>query len=287
MDAFGFWAVGRRRDCNFLASFPPEMVDVIACVGGGGRSPTPPVRVPAATAPQSVALCEGRGCSSGCRWVGRAGRRSIGPSMLSLTAFVARRSRGVGARQQRRPRCPAAMRAIERTRRYSVVCLAGRANERPAQSDPRIRGSARAGARKESGMSGDGEMVSLSEPLLDCVAAAALLKVRVSWCGMRRGLGICRACGSGGVCALPARCSKTGSRCRPRARRRRRLAAGARGRQARRAPASGAVRRRRCWRAWRRLRRGGEVGVMGSDPGRGRPRGMAVGWIVRRAGRRG
>jgi|GEM_PF-4871317 excisionase family DNA binding protein len=30
-------------------------------------------------------------------------------------------------------------------------------------------------------MSGDGEMVSLSEPLLDCVAAAALLNVRVSW----------------------------------------------------------------------------------------------------------
>jgi excisionase family DNA binding protein len=30
-------------------------------------------------------------------------------------------------------------------------------------------------------MPGDGEMVSLSEPLLDCVAAAALLNVRVSW----------------------------------------------------------------------------------------------------------
>jgi excisionase family DNA binding protein len=30
-------------------------------------------------------------------------------------------------------------------------------------------------------MSGDGEMVSLSEPLLDCVAAAGLLNVRVSW----------------------------------------------------------------------------------------------------------
>jgi excisionase family DNA binding protein len=28
---------------------------------------------------------------------------------------------------------------------------------------------------------GDGEVVSLSEPLLDCVAAAALLNVRVSW----------------------------------------------------------------------------------------------------------
>ncbi len=30
-------------------------------------------------------------------------------------------------------------------------------------------------------MPGDGGMVSLSEPLLDCVAAAALLNVRVSW----------------------------------------------------------------------------------------------------------
>ena len=30
-------------------------------------------------------------------------------------------------------------------------------------------------------MPGDGEVVSLSEPLLDCVAAAALLNVRVSW----------------------------------------------------------------------------------------------------------
>ncbi len=30
-------------------------------------------------------------------------------------------------------------------------------------------------------MPGDSEMVSLSEPLLDCVAAAALLNVRVSW----------------------------------------------------------------------------------------------------------
>jgi excisionase family DNA binding protein len=30
-------------------------------------------------------------------------------------------------------------------------------------------------------MPGDGEVVSLSEPLLDCVAVAGLLNVRVSW----------------------------------------------------------------------------------------------------------
>jgi excisionase family DNA binding protein len=59
--------------------------------------------------------------------------------------------------------------------------MAGRANVRPAQSDPRIGGRLARARGKESGMPGDGEMVSLSEPLLDCVAAAALLNVRVSW----------------------------------------------------------------------------------------------------------
>src|ERR1019366_8232488 len=59
--------------------------------------------------------------------------------------------------------------------------MAGRANVRPAQSDPRIGGRVARARGKESGMPGDGEMVSLSEPLLDCVAAAALLNVRVSW----------------------------------------------------------------------------------------------------------
>lgn len=59
--------------------------------------------------------------------------------------------------------------------------MAGRANERPAQSDPRIGGRVAPARGKESGMPGDGEMVSLSEPLLDCVAAAGLLNVRVSW----------------------------------------------------------------------------------------------------------
>lgn len=39
---------------------------------------------------------------------------------------------------------------------------------------------ARAG-RGASGVQGDGGVVSLEEPLLDCVAAAALLNVRVSW----------------------------------------------------------------------------------------------------------
>ena len=37
-----------------------------------GRSPTPPVQVAAATAPQPAALCEGRGHSSGCREFGYA-----------------------------------------------------------------------------------------------------------------------------------------------------------------------------------------------------------------------
>ena len=59
--------------------------------------------------------------------------------------------------------------------------MARRANVRPAQSDPRIGGRVARARGKESGMPGDGEMVSLSEPLLDCVAAAALLNVRVSW----------------------------------------------------------------------------------------------------------
>ena len=39
---------------------------------------------------------------------------------------------------------------------------------------------ARAG-RGASGVRGDGGVVALDEPLLDCVAAAALLNVRVSW----------------------------------------------------------------------------------------------------------
>ena len=59
--------------------------------------------------------------------------------------------------------------------------MAGRANVRPAQSDPRIGGRLARARVKKSGMAGDGEMVSLSEPLLDCAAAAALLNVRVSW----------------------------------------------------------------------------------------------------------
>src|SRR5271166_3481095 len=59
--------------------------------------------------------------------------------------------------------------------------MAGRANVRPAESDPRIGGRPARARGKESGMPGDGEMVSLSEPLLDCAAAAALLNVRVSW----------------------------------------------------------------------------------------------------------
>jgi len=59
--------------------------------------------------------------------------------------------------------------------------MAGRANVRPAESDPRSGGRVSRARGKESGMPDDGEMVSLSEPLLDCVAAAALLNVRVSW----------------------------------------------------------------------------------------------------------
>jgi excisionase family DNA binding protein len=56
-----------------------------------------------------------------------------------------------------------------------------RLNKTSGRSDPRaadVAARARGGA---PGVPADGAAVSLDEPLLDCVAAAALLNVRVSW----------------------------------------------------------------------------------------------------------
>ncbi len=107
--------------CRDSALFSGSQVRPVTSQGGG-RSPTPPVHVTAATAPQSVASCEGRGYSSGCR-KGRACRLAIHrPSVLVVEGVG-----GSGAcavlrpGQQRLLRCPAAMGAIERTRRDSVV----------------------------------------------------------------------------------------------------------------------------------------------------------------------
>src|ERR1700689_3564009 len=50
---------------------------------------------------------------------------------------------------------------------------------------------------------GGGEVVSLDEPLLDCVAAAALLNVRVSWVRDAARLGHLPCVGCGALSALP------------------------------------------------------------------------------------
>jgi excisionase family DNA binding protein len=56
-----------------------------------------------------------------------------------------------------------------------------RMNKTPGPADPHMRDQTARPGRGSSHVLVDGAAVSLDEPLLDCVAAAALLNVRVSW----------------------------------------------------------------------------------------------------------
>jgi len=142
----------------------------------------------------------------------------------------------------------------------------GAASRFPA-SEQEGRQMARLNKTSGQARAGGGEVVSLDEPLLDCVAAAALLNVRVSWVRDAARLG-----------HLP--CVRVGRHLRFTRVMLEDWLVVQLARRVRTRARSGAAPRRHCWRAWRRGRMAARLSARGSDFRRGSGTGPRRAWWI-------